>query len=221
MIAGELISNIIPPLRTSDTVKKALERMAEFKLYHLPIVNETQYLGLVSEEELMEERDGEMAIGALKLSLLNSFSFENDHVYQVIRLFSEMQLSVVPVLDHHKNYLGLISINNLLSYTANLYAVNEPGGIIVLSISNRNNSLAHIAQVVEADNAQILSSYVSSFPNSTRLEITLKVNKTEISGIVAAFERYNYEIKAVFNNTSYDDDGSMDRFNSFMNYLNV
>lgn len=221
MIAGELISNIIPPLHTSDTVKKALERMAEFKLYHLPIVNETQYLGLVSEEELMEERDGEMAIGALKLSLLNSFSFENDHVYQVIRLFSEMQLSVVPVLDHHKNYLGLISINNLLSYTANLYAVNEPGGIIVLSISNRNNSLAHIAQVVEADNAQILSSYVSSFPNSTRLEITLKVNKTEISGIVAAFERYNYEIKAVFNNTSYDDDGSMDRFNSFMNYLNV
>jgi len=220
MLAGKLISNIIPPLRTSDTVRKALERMNEFKLYHLPIVNETQYLGLVSEEELMEARDAETAIGALPLSLLNSFTFENAHIYEVIRLFSELQLSVVPVLDQQKNYLGLVSINNLLTYTANLYSVNEPGGIIVLSISNRNNSLAHMAQIVEADNAQILSSYISSFPDSTRLEVTLKINKTELSGIVASFERYDYEVKAVFNNSS-NDDGSMDRFNSFMNYLNV
>lgn len=220
MLAGELISNVIPPLRTSDTVRKALERMNEFKLYHLPIVNEVQYLGLVSEEELMEARDMEIAIGALPVKLLNTFTFDNAHIYEVIRLFSELQLSVVPVLDQQKNYLGIVSINNLLNFTANLYSVSEPGGIIVLSISNRNNSLAHMAQIVEADNAQILSSYINTFPDSTRLEVTLKINKTEISAIVAAFERYDYEVKAVFNNSSHDDD-SMDRFDSFMNYLNV
>lgn len=220
MLAGELISSVIQPLRTSDTVRKALERMNEFKLYHLPIVNEIQYLGLVSEEELMEARDMEIAIGALPVKLLNTFTFENAHIYEVIRLFSELQLSVVPVLDQQKNYLGIVSINNLLNFTANLYSVSEPGGIIVLSISNRNNSLAHMAQIVEADNAQILSSYINVFPDSTRLEVTLKINKTEISAIVAAFERYDYEVKAVFNNSSHDDD-SMDRFDSFMNYLNV
>lgn len=220
MLAGQLISNVIPPLRTSDTVRKALERMNEFKVYHLPIVNEIQYLGLVSEEELMEARNMEIAIGALPVKLLNTFTSENAHIYEVIRLFSELQLSVVPVLDQQKNYLGIISINNLLNFTANLYSVSEPGGIIVLSISNRNNSLAHMAQIVEADNAQILSSYINVFPDSTRLEVTLKINKTEISAIVAAFERYDYEVKAVFNNSSHDDD-SMDRFDSFMNYLNV
>ena len=178
MLAGELISNVIQPLRTSDTVRKALERMNEFKLYHLPIVNEIQYLGLVSEEELMEARDMEIAIGALPVKLLNTFTFENAHIYEVIRLFSELQLSVVPVLDQQKNYLGIVSINNLLNFTANLYSVSEPGGIIVLSISNRNNSLAHMAQIVEADNAQILSSYINVFPDSTRLEVTLKINKT-------------------------------------------
>jgi len=220
MIAAELISNIIPPLRTSDTVQKALERMSEFKLYHLPIVNENQFLGLVSEDELIEVRDQQTAIGGLSLSILNPFVFENAHVYDVIKLFNQLQLSIVPVLDSQKNYLGLVSINNLLAYTADTYAVKEPGGIIVLEISNRNNSLAHMAQIVEADNAQILSSYVSSFPDSTKLEVTLKINKTELSSIIASFERYNYEVKAVFNNTQ-DDDGSTDRFNSFMNYLNV
>lgn len=220
MLAGELISNIIPPLKTSDSVQKALDRMSEFKLYHLPIVNEAQFLGLVAEDELIEIRDQETPIGSLSLSILNPFVFENAHIYDVVRLFNQLQLSLVPVLDMNKNYLGVVSIHNLLAYTADMYALKEPGGIIVLEISNRNNSLAHMAQIVEADNAQILSSYVSSFADSTKLEVTLKINKTELSSIIASFERYNYEVKAVFNN-SQNDDGSADRFNSFMNYLNV
>jgi acetoin utilization protein AcuB len=220
MLAGELISNIIPALKTSDTVQKALERMSEFKLYHLPIVNEAQFLGLVAEDELIEIRDQATPIGSLSLSILNPFVFENAHIYDVVRLFNQLQLSLVPVLDMNKNYLGVVSIHNLLAYTADMYALKEPGGIIVLEISNRNNSLAHMAQIVEADNAQILSSYVSSFPDSTKLEVTLKINKTELSSIIASFERYSYEVKAVFNN-SQNDDGSADRFNSFMNYLNV
>lgn len=220
MFASELISNSIPPLKTSDTVQKALERMTEFKLNHLPIVNESQFLGLLAEEELIEVRDTNAAIGSLPLSILNPFVYEDVHVYDIIRLFHQLQLSVVPVLDYKKNYLGLISINNLLEYTSDIFAVKEYGGIIVLEISNRNNSLAHMAQIVEADNAQILSSYVQSFPDSTKLEVTLKINKTDLSGIIASFERYNYQVKAVFNST-ISDNGTEDRYNSFMNYLNV
>lgn len=220
MLAAELLSTSIPPLKTTDSVQKSLERMTEFKLYHLPIVNETHFLGLLAEEELIEVRDTSLPIGGLSISILNPFVYEDAHVYDIIRLFHQLHLSVVPVLDYKKNYLGLISINSLLEYTSNIYAVKEHGGIIVLEIGNRNNSLSHMAQIVEADNAQILSSYVQSFPDSTKLEITLKINKTELSGIIASFERYNYQVKAVFNST-ISDNGTEDRYNSFMNYLNV
>ncbi|WP_379089346.1 CBS domain-containing protein [Pedobacter sp. UC225_65] len=130
MLAGELISNIIPTLKTSDTVQKALERMSEFKLYHLPIVNEAQFLGLVAEDELIEIRDQATPIGSLSLSILNPFVFENAHIYDVVRLFNQLQLSLVPVLDMNKNYLGVVSIHNLLAYTADMYALKEPGGIL-------------------------------------------------------------------------------------------
>jgi len=220
MLASELISYSIPPLKTSDTVQKALERMTEFKLSHMPIVNETQFLGLLAEDELIEVKDVDSPIGSLSLSLLNPFVYEDVHIYDIIRLLTQLKLSAVPVLDYKKNYLGLIAVNSILGYVADIFAVKDTGGIIVLEISNRNNSLAHMAQIVEADNAQILSSYVQSFPDSTKLEITLKINKTELSGIIASFERYNYQVKAVFNSTKADD-GTEDRFNSFMNYLNV
>jgi acetoin utilization protein AcuB len=220
MLASELLSNAMPPARTSDTIQKVIDRMAEFKVSHLPIVNEDVFLGLVSEDELIEHSDYNTPVGDLFLTLVNPYVVETQHIYDVMRLFYEQQLSVVPVLDIRKNYLGLISINSMNEYFAKLTSVTEPGGIIVLEITNRNNSLAHMAQIVESDNAQVLSSYLRSFPDSTRLEVTLKVNKQDISGIVAAFLRYNYTIQATFNFTPVDDD-SMNRYDSLMNYLNL
>jgi len=220
MLAIELISDAIPPVHTSDTIQKVIDRMVEFRLRHLPIVNEEQFLGLVSENDLIEESDNQTAIGALSLSMVNPYVLESQHIYDVIRIFYEQQLTVVPVLDAKKNYLGVISINMMNEYFAKLTSVTEPGGIIVLEIVNKNNSLAHMAQIVESDNAQILSSYVRTFPDSTRMEITLKVNKVDISAIIATFARYEYDVKATFNHID-DNQGSKDRYDSLMNYLNL
>lgn len=220
MLASELLSTAMPPLRTSHTIQQVVDRMIEFRVRHLPIVNDEQFIGLVSEDDLVEYTDYQLPVGDVLLSLVNPYVIETQHIYDVIRLFYEQQLTVVPVLDIHKNYLGLISINSMNEYFARITSVAEPGGIIVLEITNRNNSLAHMAQIVESDNAQVLSSYIRSFPDSTRLEVTLKVNKQDISGIVASFMRYNYTVQATFNYTPIDDD-SMNRFDSFMNYLNL
>lgn len=220
MFAEEIISSGILPLRTDDSVQKALDRMNEFKLKHLPVVNEGAYLGLVAEDDLITIQDHETDLAHAGLNLLAVFILNDAHTYDVIRLLSQLKLTAVAVLDQQKNYKGLISINNMINAVAQQYAVNEPGGIIVLEISNRDNSLAHIAQIVEADNAQILSSYVNSFEDSTKLEVTLKVNKTEITGLVASFERYDYQVKEVYNNTQVDN-GTQERYDSFMNYLNV
>lgn len=220
MLAIELVADVIPPVNTSDTIQKVLDRMAEFRVRHLPIVNEEQFLGLVGEDDLIGETDYQSAIGALALSLVNPYVLEDQHIYDVIRMFYERELTVVPVLDARGKYLGLISVNSLTSYFAQLTGVDQPGGIIVLEIDNKNNSLAHMAQVVESDNAQVLSSYIRSFADSTRMEVTLKVNKQDISAIIATFLRYEYTIKATFNHSG-DIDNSRERYDSLMNYLNL
>jgi predicted transcriptional regulator len=220
MLAIELIANAISPVHTSDSIQKVMDRMIEFRVRHLPIVNEEQFLGLISDADLAQENDNQVPIGALALSLVNPYVRDDQHIYDVIRLFYEQQITIVPVLDAKKNYQGLISINSMNEYFAKLTSVTEPGGIIVLEITNKNNSLAHMAQIVESDNAQILSSYVRTFPDSTRIEITLKVNKLDISAITATFLRYEYDIKATFNHSD-DNDNSKDRYDSLMNYLNL
>ncbi|MDB5110663.1 MAG: hypothetical protein JWR67_1777 [Mucilaginibacter sp.] len=220
MFAIELISDAILPLNTSDSVQRAVDRMIEYRIRHLAIVNEDQFSGLLAESDIPAEADLQAPIGALGLSMVNPYVLEDQHIYDVIRLFYEQQLTIVPVLDAKKSYVGMIAINAINEYFARITAVVQPGGIIVLEIDNKNNSLAHMSQIVESDNAQILSSYVRTFPDSTRMEVTLKINKQDISAIIATFLRYEYHIKATFN---YNDnnDNSMERFDSFMNYLNL
>lgn len=218
MTAAELISNLILPLQTTDTIQTAQERMTEFKVTQLPVLREGQFCGLIREEQLLHPANDQLT--TLEKELLQVFVSEGVHIYELIMLMNKLQVDVLPVLDSNQQYLGVVSFQELLPAVSAMFALRDPGGIIVLEISNRNNSLAHMAQIVEADNAQILSSYVQDFPDSTRLEVTLKINKTELSGIIASFERYNYLVKAVYNGTVADN-GTADRYNLLMSYLNV
>lgn len=220
MLAGDLINPAIAPLKLTDSVQKVLDRMAEFRVKQLPLVNAKQFLGLVTEDNLADLTDYSQTLQSLQIDLNKHFVLDKQHAYEAIKLFYEQQLSVVPVINSDKKYQGLITSEGMLACLAILTSANVLGSILVLEISNRDNSLAHIAQIVESDHAQILSSYVRSFPDSTRMEITLKLNRNDIGSIVSAFQRYNYTILGVFNDSRLEDDNS-DRYDQLMNYLNL
>jgi hypothetical protein len=78
--------------------------------------------------------------------------------------------------------------------------------------------MAQIAQIVESNNARILSSYILTNSTSSKLEITLKINKLDLSSIIRTFERYDYVVKESFQK-SMDNDDLQARFDSLMHYL--
>ncbi len=221
MIASELLSDIVVPLKTSDTVETAISMMDEFKVSHLPIVNNTSYLGLVSDVDLESGMDDlDTPVGNIKLSLSRPMISGNQHVYDVIRMMSEHHLSLLPVVDQEENYLGSVSLESLKDKLAGLASVQQPGAIIVLEMSQNDYILSEIAQIIESNDARVLSMYLHSKIDSTNMEVILKINKQDLSGIVNTFNRYNYTIKASYGEEE-DPDDLKDRYDSLMNYLNV
>jgi len=220
MIASELISDIIVPLKTSDTVDTAISMMAEFKVSHLPVVNNNAYLALVTEDDLMLDVDLETPIGNIRLSLSRLMISSNQHVYDVIRMMSENRLSLLPVVDSEENYIGVISLESLAVNMNKMAAVSQPGSVIVLEMSQNDYSMSEIAQIIESNDARILSMYITSKIDSTNMEVILKVNKQDLNSIIQTFNRYNYSIKASYGQEE-DPEDLRDRFDSLMNYLNV
>ena len=221
MIAENLLSHNIIPLRTSDTGAEALGIMNDFYVRHLPIVNDKQLLGLISEDDILEH-DIEEPVGSYQLSMTKPYVKSTDHLYEVLKILSEYKLTVVPVVDTESNYKGLISQDDLVRYFANTGSFTEPGSIVVLEMNKRDYSLAEISRIVESENAAILSTFITSNLESDRIDVTVKINRQDfqLHRIIASFERFEYVVKASFQEADYFED-LQERYDSLMNYLNV
>ena len=123
------------------------------------------------------------------------------------------------VLFEEEKYVGCTTVHQVVAMIGNTGGIKEHGAILVLEVNQIDYSLAQIAQIVESNNAKILSSYIMSSPDSTKLEVTLKINMLELSSIIRTFERYDYVIKASYQKSSGDDDVQF-RYDALMNYLN-
>ncbi len=219
MKAIELISEEIPPLTHTDTGEKALRWMDEFKVSHLPVLKNGNFVGVISESDILDKMDVQDTLDKLFDHLPRPYVNENAHIYEVLAKISEHKLSVLPILDDNEKYLGCTSIHNLITKIANTGSIKESGGIIVLEVNAVDYSMAQIAQIVESNNAKILSSYIMSPSDSNKLEVTLKINQIELDRIIRTFERYDYTIKASFQKSSGDEDVQF-RYDALMNYLN-
>ncbi len=221
MIAKDLISDIVPALKTSDSGQKALYWMDIFRISHLPIVNNKDFLGLISDKDIYDLNMADEPIGNHSLSLFSPYVTLDQHIFEVIELASSSSLSVVPVLDHKNHYQGLITMNDLMHFFGDLSALKQPGGIIVLEINVNDYSLSEIAQIVESNDAKILSLYVNSRANSMKMEVNIKINRKELTSIMQTFNRYNYTIKASFMDEDDLDSLYENRYEQFMKYLSI
>jgi acetoin utilization protein AcuB len=220
MLAKDLLTDAVIALHTSDTAQYALKLMEDQKISHLPIVNNVEYLGLISENDIFAENHINEAIGNHTLTLNKAFVDEYQHVFEIIALAGEYNLSVIPVIDKNNRYLGCITLQILLERFSKDSSIQNPGGIIILERNENDYSLEEIAHIVESNDAKILNCYVSTHADSTKLEVTLKINKISIYPILQTFERYGYTVVNSFVEPEYNDD-IRERYDSLMKYLNI
>ena len=207
MIASELISNVVPVLKQTDTCLQALNWMELFRVSHLPMVREKVYLGLVADELIYSHGDLNDPLEVLAVPVEGTFVYENYHIYDVI--------------DRKNNFVGSIMSMDILRTLDTLLCAEQPGGIIVLEVSRVDYSMAEVAQIVEYNEARILSCYLSCHRNSQQVRLTLKVNTLNIDPILDTFIRYNYTVRNSFVTGQEEEDTLRERYGMLMKYLSI
>lgn len=193
--------------------------MSVYRVKDLPVVAEDQLAGMVSEESVSSV-DPDTLLSEIELNKVYVFVREEDHVFEVLGRLAQNNMTVVPVVDNEDKFKGLITQEDMIKYYANSYSFKEPGSIIVIETTKKGYSLSEVSRVIELENAHIISSFITSRPDSEESMLTIKVNQQEISHIISALERYDYKIQGSYVEDEYSDD-LQDRYNMLMNYLNV
>jgi len=219
MLATQLINSGFPSVHLTDSASLALQLMDDYDVQHLPVISEEKFMGLVAKADLLDLSE-EQAIGG-DSTLILPYSIKGDeHFLTALKLAAEKEISLVPVINDQLELLGVISITELLYRLSNFLGNNEPGGIIVLEISKRNFSFGEISRLVETNDALITQCNTFTEPETGLVIITLKINKIEISAIVATFQRYEYVVRYYFGEEQYANE-LKDNYNHLLAYLNV
>ncbi len=221
MIAKELINQMIPPLKASDTAAHAIVWMEEFRTKELPVVKSGQFLGLINENQILDTNDDSKRIEDFEIGCSHCFVHETQYFYDILKLAVDNNVEIVGVVDERNEFVGVITIQDTITAFAQTTPVQAVGSVVVLSMKSSDYSMAELGRLVEENNARILSSSIKQDAgNSEMVKVTMKINLEDISAIVATFERFEYKIISRFqDNTVTNTD--RDRIDELLKFLDI
>jgi predicted transcriptional regulator len=218
MLTRDLISHSIPYLHLDDKVFHALQLMNDYHVAHLPIVAEDKYIGIISEEQLLHSDDDDL-LEQLLISDGGKSVQANDHFLKAIQIAVQNNISIVPVIEEN-HIIGIITYNDLLRNASDFMSLNDPGGLIVLEIEGKDYSFNELNRIVESNDAQITQ--LNSFTDleTGTMQVTIRINKVEISDIITTLQRYEYSIKYYFGEELYENE-LRSNYDNLMHYLKI
>jgi CBS domain-containing protein len=220
MLTLDLISNNIPRLKLQDSVGKAVQLVTDFRVTHLPVVSDDKYLGLLSEEDLLDAESETHTIESLQEHFIQASVKDNVHFLNALTVSTQCDSNIIPVVNEDGDLAGVIATVELLKALGNFAGANEIGGIIVLEMERNQFAISEISRIVESNDCTILHLNSFSDPVTGMLTVTLHVNKREIAAVVATFERYDYDVIYYFGNENFENE-IHSNYRHLMNYLDI
>ncbi len=221
MLAKNLISDVIPAVRSSEKGQKVLNSMDLYRVSHLPVIEDSSYLGLISDKLIYDFNLLNKPISKEKEKFFTAHIHEQQHIFEVAVLMYKLKVSVIAVVSKDHEYLGAITLYDLARRFARFFSLQEVGGVVVLEVNVTDYSMAQISRIVEENDTKILSFFLNRLPGTNNLEIILKFDKEDLSPVIRAFERYDYNVKGIYLDDSTLNDLYQDRYDQFMKYMNL
>jgi acetoin utilization protein AcuB len=220
MLATSLINNSIPRLQLHDTVSKALQLINDFRVTHLPVIAEEKYLGLVSENNLLDAERETISLAELQETFITRAVGDTEHFLAAVNFSNNFETSVVPVVNEEKELTGVITSSILLKALGDFSGANVTGGIIVLEMERNKFAISEISRIVESNDATILHLNTITDEKTGLLIVTIHLNKKDVATIIASFERYEYNIVYYFGDEKFENE-IHNNFLHLMNYLDI
>jgi CBS-domain-containing membrane protein len=216
---SNLLDHDFQVLNVHDTVAQAIETMEAEQVFTLPVLDGQQFLGVVELDDL-ESASLQDELETLQPLFLKVSVRTGDHFIQALRLRSKYQLDIVPVLNEQQEWEGVIESARLLDQASKLLGAEETGSMLVLGMSRTDYAPGEINRLVESNDATIMNMNTVTDPASGMLQVMIRINKEDISGIIATFQRYEYKVLYHYGEEAFDN-SLQNNLEHLFNYLNI
>ena len=215
----EYILDDLELLTPDSLVKKAQQIFETLPITHLPIVKNGELLGSISERDIQTIEEKSSNLSAYSHLIDFFFTDESITLLKTIKLFSENETNIMPVLNDKKKYVGYYELHDVLELFCSNSSLFSDGVIIVIEKNKKDFSISEISQIVESNNATILGVYISN-QTSDIIQATVKINSQDINEVIQTFRRYNFNLISKHKDDFYLQD-LKDRSDYLQKYLDM
>lgn len=219
MTTLQLIDKNLTPLEFSNTVAEALNWEHHHNATHIPIVTDEKFEGLISAQTLDLHVNKEDSLKTLESELLPASVRGNAHFLKAVSISNLYGTNIVPVTNDGE-YMGSIIELDLIHALGKFCGAEEYGAMIVLEIDRQKMTLSEINSIIESDGATILHFNASPIAATPLLEVTIALDKKEVSTIIANMEQYQYKV-LWYSGDDLMENELKDNYQNLMNYLDI
>jgi len=180
------------PAHGGITAEEILTRCDEEQLTHFPVVEHGIYRGMIRCEDL-EDYAPDTPVRELYHLFEDFYVTDVSDWTELFSRFLSNEANVLPVLDEHGLYTGVIFLEDILQDLSEIQAFTQEGELIRVQKPAEDFSFFQAAQIVETSGGKLLGILlIEETPEGIIIE--LKVSGGDLNQMLQSFRRYDYTV---------------------------
>jgi acetoin utilization protein AcuB len=182
--------------RKEATVADAINLMKKYSIRHLPVVEDGELLGWVTERDIRE---------AYIASLIEQVSIGDIMIKDPITISSEANLEEaaallyrhgiggLPVVDKGK-LVGVITVADIMAAFIEVMGILQESSRIDVILGGRLHAFENVTKLIRDQGSEIISVGMSAHQDRTRRIYYLRLTKCDVHALTKEIEKAGYKV---------------------------
>lgn len=178
-------------------LQDALELMKKHSIRHLPVVDDGQLVGFITESDIRQFFFPSMVedIPVHQVMVINPITINaNASIEMAARLIHDYKIGGLPVLDK-KKLVGVITASDLLSAFIDVMGLLKASARLDVLV-DRKDGVEEVTRIIKEHGCEIIS--VATESHSSRQKVYyFRLEKTDLEPVAQALEKAGYKVLSV------------------------
>lgn len=204
MLVEEIMSRELVSIGTEDTLARAWELIRQRRIRHLPVVEGTALVGILSDRDLrdaspsvLELRSRDFLEGTPVRTIMRSEVITLhplETIEEAARLLYEHRIGCLPVVSRGE-LVGIVTETDILRSLVRMLGADRPGSHLEVAVPDRPGMLAEIAGIIK--NHQVNISSVLTTPGQQEREklLVFRLEIMDLRKIIKDIESAGYQVR--------------------------
>jgi acetoin utilization protein AcuB len=214
MIVGEVMSKKLITVKKSDTLKKAQDLMVEKSIRHLPVMDGTELMGIITESDIRSAFIGKgVKTNSGKIQTLNPSKMKvsdfmtrdpmvvvpETHIEDAALIIYKYKIGALPVIKRNK-LVGIVSIMDILGIFVDLMGILHSSSRVDVVMDKNPSNFEKVSNIIHGENLNIIS--VGMAPHSAggnKQVYFFRLDLCNTAGVVEKIEKAGFKVISAIN----------------------